>query len=114
MDRNEIIELAHHAGIVFRLGSTDVTPDKLDRFLMFALEAIEERRDAHRKFGVWIRPEGAPVRRGINLTIVKHLDDVDPTGTRKGFVLIFRTKKTQYRFRFRRGIKPHFLWSKGL
>jgi hypothetical protein len=109
MDKDEIIELAHHAGIVFRLGSTDVTPDKLDRFLMFALEAIDERQRAYRRFGIWMRPEGAPVRRGINLTII---DGINPLGGRKGFIVILRTKKHKYRFRFRRGMKPYFLWSK--
>lgn len=109
MDKDEIIELAHHAGIVFRLGSTDVTPEKLDRFLMFALEAIDERKDAHRKFGIWMRPEGALVRRGINLTII---GKDNPSGCHRGFVLILRTKRRQYRFRFRMGIKPMFLWSR--
>jgi|688.fasta_scaffold2306525_2 hypothetical protein len=111
MDKSEIIALAELAGIEFRLGSTDVTPEKLDRFLMFALNAIENRGGAVRRFGIWMRPEGVPAKRGLNLTII---GDDSPSGCYKGFVLILRTKATQYRFRFRRGIKPMFLWRKGV
>jgi hypothetical protein len=109
MDKSEIIAWAELAGIEFRLGSTDVTPEKLDRFLMFALSAIENRGEAVRRFGIWMRPEGAPVKRGLNLTII---GKDNPSGCYRGFVLILKTKKHKYRFRFRMGIKPMFLWSK--
>ena len=49
----------------------------------------------------YIRIEGSPYKSGLNATKIPD-----------GFVLVFMTKKHKYRFRFRRGIKPHFLWSK--
>ena len=48
----------------------------------------------------WLRPEGGTYRRGINLTICR------------GFILCLVTSKHKYRFRFRHGIKPRFMWSK--
>jgi hypothetical protein len=57
----------------------------------------------------WLRSEGGAIRRGINLTII---DKNNPSGCYRGFVLILKTKKHKYRFRFRTGIKPMFLWSK--
>lgn len=151
MDRDDVIGLAKRAGIVFRLGSTDVTVEKLVRFLelveghktrgwrikepeakkvtdvsRFARETklnpqnfdpciFREEKEDYIPYGsrgwlwFWLRSEGGAVRRGINLTII---GKNNPSGCHRGFVLILRTKKRKYRFRFRMGIKPMFLWSK--
>lgn len=97
VNREEVIRLAERAEIVFRLTSTDVTVEKLQRFLELA--------QASRTRGFlwfWLRPEGAMPKPGLNLTV---------PGI-NGFVLTLYTRRSKYRFRFRRGIKPHFLWSK--
>jgi len=44
MNKDEIIELAHHAGIVFRLGNEDVTPEKLEQFLALAQRCTRGER----------------------------------------------------------------------
>ena len=96
MTRDEIIRLAEQAGIVFRLTSTDVTVEKLQRFLELA--------QAPRTRGFlwfWLRPEGGVHKPGLNLTLPGN-----------GFVLTLYTQRSKYRLRFRWGIKPNFLWSK--
>ena len=97
MKKDDIIRLAEEAGIVFRLTSTDVTVEKLERFLKLA-QAPHTRGF----LWFWLRPEGAMPKPGFNLTVPRI----------NGFVLAFYTRRSKYRFRFRRGIKPNFLWSK--
>jgi hypothetical protein len=140
MNREDVIRLAERAGIVFRLGSTDVTVEKLVRFLELvegyktrgwrikepearkvtdvsrgAREVKIDYRDPDirvsraegagvRGFWIfWLRPEGGYYMPGLNFTRLPN-----------GFTLAFCTSTVRYRFRFRRGIKPRFLWSKGL
>ena len=87
MNRDEIIKLAHHAGIVFRMGSADVTPEKLERFL-----ALSKRR-TRGWLWFWLRPEGCEHRSGLNLTLPGN-----------GIVLTLYTQRFKRRFRF--------MWSK--
>ena len=96
MTRDDIIRLAHQAGIVFRMGNTDVTVEKLERFL-----SLTQAPRTRGFLWFWLRPEGGEYRQGFNLTILHN-----------GFVLGLLVRDRKYRFRFRRGIKPKFLWSK--
>ena len=96
MNRDGVIRLAEQSGIVFRMGNTDVTVEKLERFLELA--------QAPRTRGFlwfWLRPEGCEYKTGLNLTL-----------TGNGFVLTLYTQRSKYRFRYRKDIKPRFLWSK--
>jgi len=138
MDSDDVIRLAKRAGIVFRLGNTDVTVEKLERFLELVeghktrgwhikepkakkitdvsrgarevkidysdpdirvSSAVAEKTRGFLWF--WLRPEGGFHRQGFNLTPLPN-----------GFVLTLYTQRFKYRFRFRRGIKPNFLWGK--
>ncbi len=96
MTRDDIIRLAEQAGIVFRLTSTDVTVEKLERFLTLA--------QAPRTRGFLcfsLRTDGGIHQPGLNLTLPGN-----------GSVLPLYTQRSKYRLRFRWGIKPNFLWSK--
>jgi hypothetical protein len=96
VDRDNIIRLAEQSGIVFRLTGTDVTVEKLERFL-----ALAQAPRTRGFLWFWLRPEGGELRSGLNLTL-----------TGNGFVLTLYTQRFKYRFRYRRDIKPKFLWSK--
>lgn len=56
-------------------------------------------------FGFWLRAEGAAHRPGVNFTRI-----VRGEGKGNGFVVSLRFKSHLYRFRFRRKIKPSFLF----
>lgn len=94
MNRDEIIQLAEQAGIVFRLTSTDVTVEKLERFL-----ALVHAPRTRGFLWFWLRPEGGKHRPGLNLTLPGD-----------GFILTLYTRRFKYRFRFRWAIKPMFMW----
>jgi hypothetical protein len=96
MNRDDIIRLAEQAGIVFRLTSTDITVEKLERFL-----ALAQGPRTRGFLWFWLRPEGCEYKTGLNLTLPGN-----------GFVLTLYTQRFKYRFRYRRDIKPRFLWSR--
>lgn len=95
MTSDDIIRLAEQSGIVFRLTSTDVTVEKLERFL-----ALAQAPRTRGFLWFWLRPEGCELRSGLNLTL-----------TGNGFVLGLLVRDRKYRFRYRKDIKPRFLWS---
>jgi hypothetical protein len=157
-EREMIFYLAERAGIVFRLTSTDVTVEKLQRFLELVeghrtrgwrikepkarkvtdvsrgarevpidydgmatfkkewewkeMDTVDYRipdirvsnavdKKTRGFLWFWLRPEGGIHKPGLNLTLPGN-----------GFVLTLYTQRSKYRFRFRWGIKPNFLWSK--
>ena len=136
MDKDTVIRLAEEARIPLNLTDERVTLDKLEHFAALAIwhyrheqkgrklkyvdvsqgakdvDIVQWEKGATIYTGnkpeqgargflwFWLRPEGELYRQGFNLTILHN-----------GFVLGLLVRNRKYRFRYRRDIKPRFLWS---
>jgi hypothetical protein len=135
MKRDDIIRLAEETRIPLNLTDERVTLDKLENFAELVIwhykyeqkgwkikytdvskEAKEVKptyqdqtiyssgeypdQETRGFFWFWFRPEGKRYKQGVNLTPLHN-----------GFVLALRIGDRKYRFRYRRDIKPRFLWS---
>jgi hypothetical protein len=138
VDKDTIIRLAEEARIPLNLTDERVTLDKLEHFASLAIwhykneqkgwkikytdvsQGAKDVEIVHPLKGnatiysgdkpeqgvrgflwFWLRPEGELYRQGFNLTILHN-----------GFVLGLLVRDRKYRFRYRKDIKPKFLWSK--
>lgn len=68
---------------------------------LLSVQTDQMQEKPRRWLGVWQRREGGVYMPGLNFTRLSN-----------GFSLTLRVKNHKYRFRFRRGIKPMFLWGK--
>ena len=88
MDRDEMIRRSRASSEAYKQSLLSVQTDQM-------------QEKPRRWLGIWQRREGGVYMPGLNFTRLSN-----------GFALAWCASTVRYRFGFRRGIKPMFLWSK--